>query len=75
MKTRTKKTKPLRRYLVPVLYTYVFGAEVRVEATSARQARKKALNNEGDGDGLDWDRAVIQETDIGTWQRVEEIKP
>lgn len=76
MKTKKpKKTKRVRRYLVPVLFTYVFGTEVEVEATSAREARKKALNKEGDGDGLDWDRAVLSDTSIGTWQRVEEIKP
>lgn len=74
-KRKAKKAKRVRRYLVPVLFTYVFGTEVEVEATSAREARKKALNHEGDGDGLDWDRAVIKETDIGTWQRVKEIKP
>ena len=73
MKTKKPDKKRLRRYLVPVIYTYTFGAEVEVEATSARQARKLALDNTGDSGGLDWDRALLHDTDIGSWMRVKEI--
>lgn len=75
MKTKkTQQPKPLRRFLVPVIVTYEFGDEVEVEATSMREARKLARNNQGQSDGLDWDRADLIRTKIGKWQQVEEIK-
>lgn len=74
MKTKAK-AKRVRRFLVPVIVTYEFGDEVEVEATSMREARKLARNNQGQSDGLDWDRADLIRTKIGKWQKVEEIKP
>jgi hypothetical protein len=74
MKKTKPKEKKLRTYLVPVVVTYEFGDEVEVEATSMREARKLARNNEGHSEGLDWDRADLIRTKIGKWQKVEEIK-
>jgi hypothetical protein len=57
---------------VPVEQTIVFGCEVRVEATSLKEAKKLAVSPSAEvPDGLDWDRSTVVSAKIGDWQEIE----
>ena len=60
-------------YSVPVVYTYAFGADIEVEAGSIEEAEQLVLNNTASADGLDWSRAYLQETRIGSWKPTTQV--
>ncbi len=59
-------------YSVPVVYTYVFGADVEVEAESAEVAERMVVENKVSAEGLDWSRAFLVDTRLGNWKRTEQ---
>jgi hypothetical protein len=64
----------LKTYIVPVEFPCVFGGEVEVEATSAKEAARIAIKDDSlapVGGGMDWNRCDWLPRRLGTWDRVK----